>query len=161
VAARDFTVSFTVDQPPWVVFSAINDVRGWWSGDVEGATDVPGSTFTYRYQDVHFSKQTIVTCEPDRLVTWHVDAAGLSFTSTPDEWVGTEITFEILPVGAATEVRFTHKGLTSELECYEKCSGAWTYFVCDSLKRYITTGVGTPLPGAGAGAGAVGADPAS
>jgi uncharacterized protein YndB with AHSA1/START domain len=153
VAGRDFTVSFTVDQPPEVVFAAINDVRGWWSGNIEGTTDQLGSTFTYRYEDVHFSKQTIVNYEPGRRVTWHVDDATLSFTSRPDEWVGTEVTFEVLPAGAATEVRFTHHGLIPDLECHERCSGAWTHFVCDSLKGLITTGAGMSLPGPGGGTG--------
>lgn len=142
----DFTISFTVDQSPDAVFAAINDVRGWWSGDIEGATDTLGATFTYRYEDVHYSTQTITELASNRLVVWHVDDARLNFTSEPDEWVGTDIKFEILPTDVATEVRFIHKGLRPKLECYEKCTGAWSFYIGDSLRRLIATGAGQPNP---------------
>jgi uncharacterized protein YndB with AHSA1/START domain len=148
VNESNFTVSFIVDQHPEAVFAAINDVRGWWAGDLEGETDVPGASFAYRYQDVHFSKQTISELLPGRRVVWHVDEASLSFTSEPDEWVGTDITFEILPMDSGTEVRFTHVGLTPKMECFEACSDAWTFYVSDSLRSLITTGVGKPNPAA-------------
>jgi uncharacterized protein YndB with AHSA1/START domain len=147
MSKSDFTTSFTVDQPPDVVFAAITNVRGWWSGDVEGETNAPGATFTYRHDDVHYSKQRIAELAPGRRVVWHVEDARLNFTSDPDEWVGTDIIFEIIPREGGTEVRFTHQGLISELECYESCSGAWAYFVSDCLQRLITTGAGQPDPG--------------
>lgn len=143
----DFTVSVVVDRSPEAVFAAVNDVRGWWSGNVEGETNALGATFSYRYEDVHFSKQRISEFEPSRRVVWHVEDASLSFTSEPDEWVGTDITFEILPREAASELRFTHVGLTPELECYTDCSDAWTFYVTESLRDLITTSIGKPNPG--------------
>ena len=35
---QDFTTSFTVDHSPEEAFEAINNVRGWWSGEVAGET---------------------------------------------------------------------------------------------------------------------------
>ena len=140
----DFTISFTVHESPEAVFAAINDVRGWWSGDIEGETDVLGATFSYRYADVHFSQQTISELVPGQRVVWHVDDARLSFTSEPDEWVGTKLRFEILLTAAATEVRFTHAGLTPRMECFAGCSGAWTFYISESLRSLIMTGVGNP-----------------
>ncbi len=140
----DFTISFRVTQPADAVFAAINDVRAWWSGDLEGETNRQGATFKYRYEDVHFSEQTITEFVPNRLVVWHVDQASLNFTSDPSEWVGTEIRFEVLPIDGATEVRFTHVGLTPRLECYPGCSDAWTFYMSESLQRLITTGSGHP-----------------
>lgn len=144
MSSRDFTVSITVDQRPEAVFAAINDVRGWWSGDVAGETGKVGSTFTYRYGDVHYSKQTISELVPGRRVVWRIEEAHLNFTKDPDEWVGTEIHFEIEPRDGATQLRFTHKGLSESLECYEACCGAWNFYVTESLRDLITSGVAQP-----------------
>jgi uncharacterized protein YndB with AHSA1/START domain len=144
--SSDFTTAFTVDQTPEEVFAAINDVRGWWSGNIEGDTGTLGSEFTYRYQDVHYTKQKISEFVPDQRVVWHIEEAFLNFTEEPDEWVGTDVAFEITPKNDETELRFTHRGLVPEFECFEACSSAWGSYIIESLKRLITTGHGAPNP---------------
>jgi hypothetical protein len=108
---RNYTTSFTVDQTPAEAFASINDVRGWWSGNIEGDTDALGAEFTYRYKDVHYTKQKISEFVPNQRVVWHVEEAFLNFTDEPDGWAGTDVTIEITPNGDETEVRFTHRGL--------------------------------------------------
>jgi hypothetical protein len=43
---NDFTTIVIVDQTPEEAFAAINNVRGWWSGDIEGSTDKLGDEWT-------------------------------------------------------------------------------------------------------------------
>jgi len=139
-----FTTTFSVDQSPEQVFDAINNVRGWWSGEIEGPTHGLGAEFTYRYKTMHRSTQRITEWVPGKKVAWHIVTADLSFVADKTEWNGTEIVFEIERRGDKTEVRFTHVGLVPTFECYGDCSGAWGYYVQDSLVPLITTGRGAP-----------------
>jgi hypothetical protein len=141
---QSFTTSFTVDQSSKEVFDAINNVRGWWSGEIEGRTDALGAEFTYSYKDVHRSTQKITEFVPGKKVVWHISEAQLNFVEDKDEWNGTEIVFEISRKKGKTEVRFTHVGLVPAFECYGGCSGAWGFYVDDSLRTFITTGKGQP-----------------
>ena len=144
MCADNFTTTFLVDQNPTEVFDAIANVRGWWSGNIEGVTDLLGAQFTYRYRDIHYSKQEITEFVPAQRVTWQIVDSSLNFTSDPNEWTGTEIEFEISDRNGQTEVRFTHKGLVPALECFKDCSDAWSYYVNDSLRPLITSGQGLP-----------------
>jgi hypothetical protein len=144
MSGPSFTSTFSVDQDPTAVFAAINDVRGWWSGDIDGETDKLGDEFSYRYEDVHYSKQKITEMVPDQRVVWLVLDSNLSFVEDKTEWNGTEISFDISRKDDHTEVCFTHNGLIPEYECYEACSGAWSFYMKESLRSFITTGRGEP-----------------
>ena len=72
MTAQDFTTTFLVDKPPQEVFNAINNVRGWWSENIEGDTDKMDAEFLYHYKDVHVCKMKIVAFVPDQKVVWLV-----------------------------------------------------------------------------------------
>ncbi|MFE6613967.1 SRPBCC domain-containing protein [Amycolatopsis sp. NPDC057786] len=135
-----FTTSFTVDQTPQQVFDAFNDVRGWWSEDVE----YTGDEFEYHYEEVHRCRIRITESVPGRKVSWLVLENHFDFTRDETEWVGTTITFEIAEKDGKTEARFTHHGLVPECECFDVCHKAWTFYVGTSLRQLITTGEGQP-----------------
>lgn len=141
---HNLTAAFTVDKSPDEAFAAINDVRAWWSGDIDGATDTLGAEWTYRYKDMHYSKQKIVEMIPGKKVVWLVLDSYLSFVKDKEEWNGTKITFDIAAEGDKTEVKFTHVGLTSQDECYDACSDAWGSYIKSSLRNLIATGEGHP-----------------
>jgi hypothetical protein len=141
---QNFTASITVDQTSEEVFKAINNVRGWWSGEIEGNTDKLGGEFTYRYKDMHRSKQKIKEFIPGKRIVWHVTDAELGFVKNKTEWKGTDIIFEIASKGGKTELRFTHAGLVPAFECYGGCSGAWGALVETNLRKLITTGKNQP-----------------
>lgn len=139
-----FRTSFTVDNSPEEVFKAINNVRGWWSGEVHGKTDRLGAEFTYRYKNMHKSTQKVTEFVTGKKVVWHVTNAELTFVKDKEEWIGTDIVFEIAREGNKTELRFTHVGLVPSFECYGGCSGAWGALVGTNLRNLIATGKNQP-----------------
>ena len=141
---KSLTLAFATDRTPEEAFAAITDVRGWWSGEIEGPTDELGASFTYRYQDIHRSTQQITELVPGRRVAWHVVDGYLGFVEDETEWTGTDITFDIAATGSGTEVRFTHAGLVPQGECYDSCSNAWGFYINTSLRNLITSGAGQP-----------------
>jgi hypothetical protein len=143
---QNYSASFTVSQTPQQVFDAINNVRGWWSGEIEGDTDKPGARFTYRVPNVHRSTQKITEFIPGKKIVWHVSDARLDFVKDKSEWKGTDIVFEIGNKDGKTEVRFTHIGLAPVCECYDGCSNGWSILVKGNLRKLITTGKTQPSP---------------
>ncbi len=143
--SQNLTFTFTVDQTPQEAFAAINNVRAWWSGDIDGNTDKLGAEWSYRYKDIHYSKQRITELIPGKRVAWLVIDSCLNFVDDKTEWNGTEITFDIAQTDGQTEVTFHHLGLIPEVECYDGCSSAWGFIINTSLRNLIATGKGEPF----------------
>ena len=152
--SQDYTLAFTVERSPEEVYAAVTDVRGWWSEGLEGRSEAAGDHFTYRHGDLHLSTHRVTEALPGRRVTWLTVAADLPHADPSDEWVGTEVRFEITPGRRGTELRFTHAGLTPALACYRSCARGWAFYVGESLRALIATGRGKPDPAPAASAGA-------
>ena len=99
-----------------------------------------GDEFSYRYEDIHYSKQKITELVPGRRVAWHVLDARLNFATDKTEWKGTDIVFDIAKKDGKTELHFTHIGLVPEFECFESCSGGWHLYIDGSLRNFIAGG---------------------
>lgn len=138
----NFSTTFFVDENPELVFKAINNVRGWWQGEIKGGTKKLDDEFTYQMSDVHFSRQKIVEMIPNKRIVWLVTESNLSFVKKKNEWTDSKIIFEISEINNKTQIRFKHIGLVPAIECYSGCSGAWTALMQESLKSLITTGKG-------------------
>src|SRR4029078_4224271 len=93
--SQDFTTSFLVDKTPSEVFNAVNNVRGWWSGEIEGNTEKLNDEFNYHYKDMHSCKMKLVEVVPDKKVVWLVLDNFFSFIKDKSEWKGTKVIFDI------------------------------------------------------------------
>ncbi len=144
MATNDFTTTLIVDQSPGQVFDAVNNVRGWWSEEIEGPTEKSGDEFTYHYKDIHLSRMKLVEVVPHSKVVWLVVDNYFKFTSDKSEWKGNKIIFEITINNNKTQLQFTQSGLVPAYECFAICRDAWTNYMQNSLFRLITTGKGLP-----------------
>lgn len=140
----DFTTLLVIDQRPEIVFEAINNVRGWWTENVEGHTQQLHDVFEVRFGDVHYSRQQLVEVIPAQKVVWLITDSHLSFISDKSEWTGTHVVFDITEKDGQTQLRFTHEGLKPEIECYGACSNAWGGYIRNSLFNLIMQGEGQP-----------------
>ena len=89
MATKDFTTTILVDQSPEEVFNAICNVHGWWQGEINGSTNKLYDEFTYRFEEIHFSKQRLVEVTPGKKVVWLVTESQLSFLKDKSEWTNT------------------------------------------------------------------------
>jgi hypothetical protein len=141
---RDFATTILVDKTAKEVFSAINNVRGWWSEEIEGSTNKLNDEFNYHYEDVHRCQIKIIEFIPDQKVVWLVLDNYFNFIKDKTEWVGTKIIFDITQLNNKTQIHFTHLGLVPEYECYDICENAWSQYIQQSLFNLITTSSGQP-----------------
>ena len=143
---QNFTTTLLVNQTPKEVFNAINNVRGWWSEEIEGNTDKLNAEFKYHYEDAHRCKMKIIEFIPNEKVVWLVLDNYFKFTKDKSEWTDTKIIFEISEKDGKTQIQFTHQGLVPAYECYDICRDAWSNYIKNSLRSMITTGKGQPNP---------------
>jgi hypothetical protein len=141
---KDYTTTITVDATPQEVFKNINSVTKWWTKNLKGSTQKLNDEFTVQFGDVHVSTQKLVEVIPDKKVVWLVTDSRLNFIDNKQEWTGSKISFEISELQNKTQIRFTHHGLTPEVECFNDCSNAWGEYIQESLLPLINTGKGKP-----------------
>jgi hypothetical protein len=145
MATSDFTITLSVNRTPNEAFNAINNIRAWWTEDVEGSSQKLSDEFTVRFfDDIHVSTQKLVEVIPDKKVAWLVTKSKLNFLKDQNVWTGTRISFEITEHNNKTQIHFTHLGLVPEVECYKDCSVGWTRYITGSLLHLLTVGKGKP-----------------
>ncbi len=137
---KDFTTTILIDKTPAEVINAINHPQQWWTGEFTGSAEKLNDEFTYRYKDMHYSKQQVTEMIPGKKVVWLVTESQLNFIEDKSEWTGTRIIFDVSENDGRTQLHFIHEGITPDVECYDACSPAWTSLIQQSLFNYITTG---------------------
>ena len=122
--------------------STVEGVAGWWTRETTGRSK-PGdkidvSFLTPTGQEIGGMTMDVLALEADRKVHWH-------FSKGPDEWVGTDATFDLYQDGDYTIVLFAHRNWREPVEFMSHCSMKWATFML-SLKELVETGRGKPSP---------------
>ena len=80
----------------------------------------------------------VVALEPNKKVHWR-------FKAGPDEWVGTDVTFNLAQEGDRTIVLFGHRNWREAVEFTAHSSMKWATFML-SLRDLVEKGKGKPAP---------------
>jgi uncharacterized protein YndB with AHSA1/START domain len=128
-----------VTSSPEDVYAALTTVDGlssWWTQDTDGDGAV-GGVLRFRFEPGGFD-MLVLEARPTELVRWEV-------VDGPEEWIGTQIRFELKEEDGYTIVLFSHRGWREPVEFMYHCSTKWATFLM-SLKQLVETGKGEPAP---------------
>jgi len=145
-----YTISIEVASMPKEVFNVINDVPKWWireaggiTTEFEGKSSNANDEFILRHSDKHYSKHKLIEIKPNKKVVWLVTGSKLTWIKkNKEEWTGTKMIFETVPLAEKTLLIFTHEGLVPQLEGYEHCVHFWDRVIKDWLFNYIKPSTG-------------------
>jgi uncharacterized protein YndB with AHSA1/START domain len=131
---------------PTEVYAALtttDGLAGWWTEDTkaEGDAGEVGGIIRFRFagapEPAGFD-MLVRDLRPGARVLWEV-------VEGPEEWIGTEVVFELSQEDDFTIVMFAHTGWREAVPFMNHCSTKWATFLM-SLKQLVETGAGQPAP---------------
>lgn len=127
------------------LYKALSTIKGlsnWWTEEVEGEEKIGGRIkFTFRAEDGGMKGQMameVKKLDPAKEVRWRC-------VEGPDEWIGTDVTFEWSEQDGQIIIIFGHRNWKEWVEFTAHCSMKWAIFLL-SLREYVETGKGKPSP---------------
>ena len=122
--------------------SSAEGIAGWWTRETTG-TSKGGGSMAVRFRAPDGTELDRMAFDVTKVhsgeeVRWR-------FTAGPEEWVGTEVTFELARDGDMTLLVFGHRNWREQVEFMAHCSMKWAVFLL-SLRRLAETGTGQPSP---------------
>jgi uncharacterized protein YndB with AHSA1/START domain len=126
----------------YAALSTVEGVASWWTRETSGESK-PGGVVQVLFRSPDGSERgrmefDVLELNPDKKVHWR-------FKSGPEEWIGTDVTFELSEDGDSTSILFAHKNWREAVEFMAHCSMKWATFLL-SLKELGETGKGKPAP---------------
>jgi uncharacterized protein YndB with AHSA1/START domain len=134
-----------IKAPMAQVYEALSTVEGvsrWWTRHTTGDSK-PGGTINVVFHSptgVEVGKMDFEVLElnPNNEVRWR-------FKAGPEEWIGTDVTFELSQADEYTVLVFGHRNWREAVEFTSHCSMKWATFLL-SLRQLVETGKGKPAP---------------
>ena len=125
---------------PREVYDALATLDGlatWWTTTTMGQSKV-GGILQFRFGSLGGFDMKVLQLKPERHVAWEV-------VSGPEDWVGTEISFDLRQEDDYTIVLFKHQGWQDPVEFMHHCSTKWGTFLM-SLKSSLESGMAAAWP---------------
>ncbi|MEV6426653.1 SRPBCC domain-containing protein [Nocardia sp. NPDC051463] len=129
-----------IKSDPAEVYRALTTTEGladWWTADTRGEGNDVGGVLQFRFSAGGFDMK-VLELAPNKRVLWEV-------VDGPEEWIGTQVNWDLDQVDGYTIVLFAHQGWKAPVEFMHHCSTKWAIFLM-SLKSLIETGKGAQAP---------------
>jgi hypothetical protein len=122
--------------------STVEGIAGWWTKETSVSSKI-GGTIEVRFhspdgKEIGRMSMDVVALDSNKNVHWRL-------TAGPEEWVRTDVIFNLSQEGEYTIVLFGHKNWREANEFMSHCSTKWATFLL-SLKELVETGTGKPSP---------------
>lgn len=126
----------------YAALSTVEGLAGWWTKETTGVSK-SGGTIEFRFRSpngdiIGGMHMEVVKLNPNKEVHWRCK-------SGPEEWIGTDLIFNLSQDGDYTLVLFGHKNWREADEFTAHCSMKWATFLL-SLREFVETGKGKPAP---------------
>jgi len=135
--STDIRINVVIKTAAEMIYEAVTTQEGlesWWC---KNTTAKPEPGFVNIFVFGKFRNEMKVTkLTPHKKVEWKC-------INSIDEWIGTDISFDLEEKDGNTIVRFAHAGWKSATDTLAGCTYDWAIFM-KSLKSFCETGTGTP-----------------
>jgi uncharacterized protein YndB with AHSA1/START domain len=124
-----------INTTPEIVFNALSTIEGlrhWWTIETTGAAKKEGLI------NFGFCDMKVIEFNPDEFIKWKC-------VRGPEEWINTEVNFNLEYKKDQTFVIFKHTGWKEPVEFMHHCSTKWATFLL-SLKDWLERAEGRPAP---------------
>jgi uncharacterized protein YndB with AHSA1/START domain len=126
----------------YTALTTLKGLAGWWTEGVTGDGRVGGKIeFRFLTKTGELLGKMVMEVQElgeNKEVRWRC-------VEGPEEWVGTDITFQLSEQDGQIIVLFGHRNWREAVEATYHCSMKWATFLL-SLREYVETGKGKPSP---------------
>jgi uncharacterized protein YndB with AHSA1/START domain len=127
----------TIKVRPEKVYEALTsqkELASWWTRETTAKSEV-GFVNVFIFGNAR-NEMKVTRLTPDKNVEWRC-------INSSEEWIGTDISFDLQEKGEHTVLRFTHGGWREMTDFFASCTYGWAMSI-QSLKSFCETGTGKP-----------------
>ena len=139
---ENYSASIMVPVTATDTLKKISNLPGWWGVRFSGKAEKLNDEFEIKMSGDSYFKMRVAELTPAKKLVWLVTDCHMPWYTDKNEWTNTKLIFDVVENNGSTILKFTHQGLTPDVECYKDCSPGWSHWIQTSLFSYLTTGQG-------------------
>lgn len=121
------------------LLSTKDGLTTWWTTEVDGLSAVGAQLSFFFGRPEPSAVMEVTELSSERRVRWRC-------VGGPEDWVGTNVSFEIRPDADEAVLLFEHRGWREPSEFMHHCSTKWAYFLLTIKAGLEGNGKFTPYP---------------